>query len=467
MPRNGSGVYYLPVGSTAVAGAQIVAATHNTPLLDIVADLNAARPLTAGGTGATSAANARANLGVAPAQTSAEDTTSGVTMLVGAFGLGSVPLYASDFNAIPAGVTGFYRAINGGSTNAPDSSANWALLNVGQNLGNDRRFQIAMRAFGVPDMRIRSGTGADGFSAWAQLLTTNVDVDIDGGTIDGTAIGGTAAAAGRFTTLTATSTLTVTSTTTMTGKLTVNSANGIETTAGGVLSSGNVVSGGYVSAAGALISSAGLIRGDGTNNPLIIAPNSGSAESGGVTIALRPRGSGSTENQVTITSGGTLNAPQLAGLGSGITGVPINSGTTGTLSIASGGTNATTAAGARASLGADDAGNLTQGTIPTARLPSSAGTRDWLFALFAQMVVGAVGALGFLGRNSGTTISKGTSYAGSGLHYSGIWHAGDGAAEIQGDIDRTDNPTGTWMALGRVSAVTASDWATSLFVRVL
>lgn len=64
MPRDGGGVYSKPSGSTAISGTTIESAMFNTLIDDIVADLNAARPITAGGTGATTAAAARANLGI-------------------------------------------------------------------------------------------------------------------------------------------------------------------------------------------------------------------------------------------------------------------------------------------------------------------------------------------------------------------------------------------------------------------
>lgn len=64
MSRNGSGVFSLPVGYEATTGATATAAQHNDPLEDLQADANAARPIVAGGTGATSAPDARANLGV-------------------------------------------------------------------------------------------------------------------------------------------------------------------------------------------------------------------------------------------------------------------------------------------------------------------------------------------------------------------------------------------------------------------
>jgi hypothetical protein len=63
MPRNGQGVYSLPPNTTAVAGQTIESAPYNTVNNDIANDLNAARPVTAGGTGATNAADALDNLG--------------------------------------------------------------------------------------------------------------------------------------------------------------------------------------------------------------------------------------------------------------------------------------------------------------------------------------------------------------------------------------------------------------------
>jgi len=53
MARNGSGVYALPSVYTAVPGEVIQAVQHNTPLEDLQQDANTARPIVAGGTGAT------------------------------------------------------------------------------------------------------------------------------------------------------------------------------------------------------------------------------------------------------------------------------------------------------------------------------------------------------------------------------------------------------------------------------
>lgn len=65
MSRNGSGVYSLPPGSTITNGDTSDATDLNTPLADLATDANTARPIVAGGTGATSASAARTALGVA------------------------------------------------------------------------------------------------------------------------------------------------------------------------------------------------------------------------------------------------------------------------------------------------------------------------------------------------------------------------------------------------------------------
>ena len=64
MSRNGAGVYSLQAGSTVANGDTSDQTDVNTPFADIEADLNVARPVVAGGTGATTAADARTNLGL-------------------------------------------------------------------------------------------------------------------------------------------------------------------------------------------------------------------------------------------------------------------------------------------------------------------------------------------------------------------------------------------------------------------
>lgn len=74
MPRDGSGVYSKPLGTTASPNTTIESAKFNSVVDDLVTDANAARPLTSGGTGATSASAARVALGVDVAQAYAVKT---------------------------------------------------------------------------------------------------------------------------------------------------------------------------------------------------------------------------------------------------------------------------------------------------------------------------------------------------------------------------------------------------------
>lgn len=65
MPRNGAGVFSKPAGTTAVSGTTIESSKYNQTIDDLVNDANLARPIVAGGTGATTASGARAALGLA------------------------------------------------------------------------------------------------------------------------------------------------------------------------------------------------------------------------------------------------------------------------------------------------------------------------------------------------------------------------------------------------------------------
>lgn len=64
MPRNGSGVYSKPAGTTFVPNTVIESSKVNALADDIAADLNTARPIVAGGTGATSVTAAQTALSV-------------------------------------------------------------------------------------------------------------------------------------------------------------------------------------------------------------------------------------------------------------------------------------------------------------------------------------------------------------------------------------------------------------------
>lgn len=55
MPRDGSNIYSAPPGTTAITATTIASTPYNAFTADLVTDLNAARPITAGGTGRTAA----------------------------------------------------------------------------------------------------------------------------------------------------------------------------------------------------------------------------------------------------------------------------------------------------------------------------------------------------------------------------------------------------------------------------
>lgn len=78
MPRVG-GVYSLLSGSKGSPNTTIQSASYNSQLDDFAQDANLARPITAGGTGATTASGARSNLGLEPVASSgsASDLTTG------------------------------------------------------------------------------------------------------------------------------------------------------------------------------------------------------------------------------------------------------------------------------------------------------------------------------------------------------------------------------------------------------
>ena len=66
IPRNGSGIYSKPAGTTAVASTTIESAKYNSVIDDLVTDANTPRPVVAGGTGATSLAGLLAAIGGQP-----------------------------------------------------------------------------------------------------------------------------------------------------------------------------------------------------------------------------------------------------------------------------------------------------------------------------------------------------------------------------------------------------------------
>lgn len=102
MPRNVSGVYSLPAGLPTNGETSNATDDIRTPFGDLETDMNTARPIVAGGTGATSASGARTNLGLGSMATQA---ASGVAITGGAIdgtALGGTTPAAGAFTTLSA-----------------------------------------------------------------------------------------------------------------------------------------------------------------------------------------------------------------------------------------------------------------------------------------------------------------------------------------------------------------------------
>jgi len=190
MSRNGSGLYTLPAGSTVTDNVDLILASqHNTPLLDLQSDANIARPIVAGGTGATTAANAATALGVgaASAVTHASLTLTGVaTLPAGAVGAASLTttgdtntgLYfpAADQVAVTTG--GTQRALV--STTAITSTVPVVLPTGGTSSASNLNFGTANTGLRGSDAQvIFSVAGVDVLSIFQTQNVSGVAMRID------------------------------------------------------------------------------------------------------------------------------------------------------------------------------------------------------------------------------------------------------------------------------------------------
>jgi len=160
MSRNGSGVYSLPAGSTVANGDTSDATDLNTPLADIEADLNVARPVVAGGTGSTSASGARTALGLAIG-TDVQAFDAGLTSIAGLTTAADRMIYttASDVYAV-ATLTAAGRAI------LDDADAAAQLVTLGAQASDLDLTAVA--ALGSTGIAVRTAA-----NTWAQRQVTS------------------------------------------------------------------------------------------------------------------------------------------------------------------------------------------------------------------------------------------------------------------------------------------------------
>lgn len=118
MPRTG-GVYSPPAGTKGVSNTTIQSVPYNAFVDDLAADANAARPITAGGTGATTASGARTALG-------AQTVHAALTSISGLTTSANQMIYTTASNAYATtALTPFARTI------LDDASAGAALTTLG------------------------------------------------------------------------------------------------------------------------------------------------------------------------------------------------------------------------------------------------------------------------------------------------------------------------------------------------
>ncbi|HGT9287927.1 TPA: hypothetical protein ACM21U_000499 [Enterobacter kobei] len=132
-----------------------------------------------GGTGATTPADARSNLGLgssatADSQTSSTDRSPGRVLTVGAFGLG-----ANTITPPADTYTGFFSQGIGGNAN-PDSVYGYAHLVM--SVSGTYRTRMAQTYFGTPRLWLQNIDGSS-YSTWAQVYTTANTTKASDGTL--------------------------------------------------------------------------------------------------------------------------------------------------------------------------------------------------------------------------------------------------------------------------------------------
>lgn len=132
MPRDGSGVYSKPAGTTAVAGTAIESAKYNSVVDDLATDANTPRPIVSGGTGASTVSAAQTALGLAIG-TNVQAYDADLTAIAALTSAADKVPYATGAGAWAlADFTAAGRAL----VDDADAAAQRATIGVGDNVAN-------------------------------------------------------------------------------------------------------------------------------------------------------------------------------------------------------------------------------------------------------------------------------------------------------------------------------------------
>ena len=205
MPRDGSGNFTLPANTQAVSGDPISSTKFNTLVQDLEADANTDRPIVAGGTGASTALAARANLGLVIG-TDVQAYDAGLASIAGLTTLADQSIYttASDTYAV-------YTLTAAGRAILDDADAAAQRTTLGLAIGTDvQAFDqqlLDIAALAVTDSGFIVGNGTTfvletgataqtslGYTA-ADVLTKLLTVDGAGSTLDADTVDGIQASA--------------------------------------------------------------------------------------------------------------------------------------------------------------------------------------------------------------------------------------------------------------------------------
>jgi hypothetical protein len=168
MPRDGSGNFTLASNTQAVSGDPISSTKFNTLVQDLEADANTDRPIVAGGTGASTALAARANLGL----------EIGVNVQAYDAGLASI-----------AGLTTLAdRSIY---TTASDTYAVYTLTAAGRAILDDADAAAQRTTLGLGTAAVvNTGTSGatipllDGANTWSAAQTFSANANLDNGNVN-------------------------------------------------------------------------------------------------------------------------------------------------------------------------------------------------------------------------------------------------------------------------------------------